>query len=454
ATGGGTRERWPRGHAPDGRRTLFVGGSDHPGHRAACSELDAEDAGEELRLLYVAVTRAVSELVLWWCPSTKTEGGPLHRLLFCDDPSRVPQTVKVPDDAKALAHLRALGLVVEPVHERERLTWSGEAPEAGELVLAQFTRGLDLSWRRTSYTGLTRAAHDAPHVGSEPEASAKDDDADTETVVTDEGDVAWKAVPSPMADLAGGTTFGTLVHAVLEEADLSSLAGLTAAAEVQLRRRGGPCSAVELAEALLPSVSASLGPLADSLALRDIPRPDLLAELDFELPLSGGDVPGPVVTLGQVAALLRRHLTASDPVAPYADMLDVPGLSGQVLRGYLGGSIDAVVRIGGRYLVVDHKTNRLGPYDEPLTAWHYRRASLDDAVRRAHYPLQALLYDVALHRYLRWRQPGYDPSVHLGGVLYLFLRGMTPDAAGAGVWDWKPPSSLVVELSDLLAGRA
>ncbi|MCW2777940.1 MAG: exodeoxyribonuclease beta subunit, partial [Frankiales bacterium] len=333
--GGGTRERWPRGHASDGRRTLFVGGPEHPEHKAACRELDAEDAGEELRLLYVAVTRAVSELVLWWSPSTKTEGGPLHRLLFCDDPSQVPQTVKVPDDAKALAHLRSLGLVVEPVHERERLTWSGEAPPSGDLVLAQFTRGLDLSWRRTSYSGLTRAAHDAPHVGSEPEVSAKDDEADTETVVADD-DGLYRDVPSPMADLAGGTTFGTLVHAVLEEADLTSLEGLTAVAEVQLRRRSGPCSAAELAEALLPSVSASLGPLADGLALRDIARTDLLAELDFELPLSGGDVPGPVVTLGQVAELLRRHLPSEDPVAPYADMLDVPGLSGQVLRGYLG----------------------------------------------------------------------------------------------------------------------
>ena len=74
---------------------------------------------------------------------------------------------------------------------------------------------------------------------------------------------------------------------------------------------------------------------------------------------------------------------------------------------------------------------------------------------RSHYPLQALLYAVALHRYLRWRQPGYDPQVHLGGVRYLFVRGMvgpqTP--AGCGVFDWDPPPALVVELSDLLAGR-
>ena len=74
--------------------------------RRRASELDAEEAGEELRLLYVAVTRAVSELVLWWSPSSKTEQGPLHRLLFCPDPSAVPTSVKVPDDAKALAHLR------------------------------------------------------------------------------------------------------------------------------------------------------------------------------------------------------------------------------------------------------------------------------------------------------------------------------------------------------------
>ena len=46
-------------------------------------------------------------------------------------------------------------------------------------------------------------------------------------------------------------------------------------------------------------------------------------------------------------------------------------------------------------------------------------------MERAHYPLQALLYTVALHRYLRWRLPGYDPERHLAGVLYLFLRGMT-----------------------------
>jgi exodeoxyribonuclease V beta subunit len=77
----------------------------------------------------------------------------------------------------------------------------------------------------------------------------------------------------------------------------------------------------------------------------------------------------------------------------------------------------------------------------------------------AHYPLQALLYSVAVHRFLRWRQRGYDPEHHLGGALYLFLRGMagadTPrlDGVPCGVFSWRPPSALVTDLSDLLDGR-
>ena len=113
---------------------------------------------------------------------------------------------------------------------------------------------------------------------------------------------------------------------------------------------------------------------------------------------------------------------------------------------------------GPRYLVVDYKTNRLCGPDEELRAAHYLPGPMADAMIRSHYPLQALLYQVALHRYLRWRQPGYDPARHLGGVLYLFVRGMTGPPAGpgqpaTGVFEWQPPAALIVAASDLLAGR-
>ena len=117
---------------------------------------------------------------------------------------------------------------------------------------------------------------------------------------------------------------------------------------------------------------------------------------------------------------LREHLPPGDPLAAYAARLEDPALRSSV-RGFLTGSIDLVARISGRpaprFVLADYKTNWLAAPDEELTLGHYTPAALASEMSRAHYGLQALLYTVALHRYLRWRQPGYDPDEHLAGVL-------------------------------------
>lgn len=270
-----------------------------------------------------------------------------------------------------------------------------------------------------------------------------------------------------MRDLPSGVEFGTAVHAVFErvEATVGDLpAALREACAVTLAQ--GPATTMTadaLASAMLPAFRTPLGPLADEQRLCDLPRGDRLAELSFEYPLTGGDMTNAEVTLGMVGPLLRRYLAPSDPLRDYPDLLDDPALSTQAMRGYLTGSIDAVLRIrrdgAPRYLVVDYKTNWLGGFDgEVLKVGDYTPARMAAAMMSAHYPLQALLYAVALHRMLRWRQPNYDPAVHLGGILYLFVRGMagpdTPRVAGmpCGVFGWRPPASLIVELSELLDG--
>ncbi len=198
------------------------------------------------------------------------------------------------------------------------------------------------------------------------------------------------------------------------------------------------------------------GRLVDGTRLRDIERADRLDELEFELPLVGGDDPSGRLTLKAIAGVLRAHLPAGDPMAAYADRLEDPALRATV-RGFLTGSIDMVFRLDGpRFAIVDYKTNWLGPFDEELTLSRYQPPALAEEMARAHYGLQALLYTVAVHRYLRWRLPGYDPDSHLAGVLYLFLRGMagaeTPVIAGnpCGVFAWRPPGALVAALSDVL----
>jgi exodeoxyribonuclease V beta subunit len=291
------------------------------------------------------------------------------------------------------------------------------------------------------------------------ETDAEDADAEAASEAAPVADV----LVSPMSALPAGAGFGSLVHGVLEKADPQAgdlLAELTAKVREELAWWPVDATVDEIAPALVPLHHTSLGPLADGLTLAEIGMADRLCELDFEIPLAGGDLRrGDDVHLSDVGELLRRHLPADDPLLPYADRLTSPGLGDQTLRGYLSGSIDVVLRVPGpRYLVVDYKTNRLGDPEGVTTAADYGRDELTAAMLHSDYPLQALLYVVVTHRYLRWRQPGYDPATHLGGVLYLYVRGMcgpeTPvvDGHPAGVFSWQPPAALVTELSDLLDG--
>ena len=125
------------------------------------------------------------------------------------------------------------------------------------------------------------------------------------------------------------------------------------------------------------------------------------------------------------------------------------------VAGHLTGSIDLVLRVPGgpagpRFVVADYKTNALHPRGLPVGPDDYDPDRLVAAMEEHDYPLQALLYSVALHRYLRWRVPGYRPDAHLGGVAYLFLRGMT----GPGWGRRGPGRGVRVGRSSRPGGRA
>ncbi len=170
--------------------------------------------------------------------------------------------------------------------------------------------------------------------------------------------------------------------------------------------------------------------------------------------------------LRRMGELILSYLDPTDPLRGWAldlasGAIDVP------LAGHLTGSIDLVMRVGApsgppRFVVADYKTNALNRRGVPGRPDDYGRLRLAEAMAEHDYPLQALLYSVALHRYLRWRLPDYRPDRHLGGVAYLFLRGMCGGGGMAGgggpgpsgVFDWALPAGLVVELSELLDGRS
>ncbi|MFC8598488.1 UvrD-helicase domain-containing protein [Isoptericola sp. NPDC057191] len=499
-----------RFHAGDGRRILHVGGPGSFGYDAALDRHRREEGGEDLRLLYVALTRARHQVVAHWAPSkANTAKAGLTRVVLGErtlggEPAPHASQQVMRDDAVrqalgAVAQRSGGTIAVEEVPASPSAArWRPPAEAEPALDVAHLDRVPDQTWRRASYSALTAAAHTlrvggpgAPAsatpgveqggVESEPEGGGlQDEPAEAApTAVRPAGGGApgtaaapGADLPSPMSGLPAGTGFGTLVHEVLEYADTAAPdldAELLARCAAAATTRVPGTDPAELAAALGVVARTPLGPLAAGRTLADVDPRDRLAELEFELPLAGGDgdATSEGATLAGIAALLGRYLGDDDAFAAYpaalAELAEAdPGA--RPLRGYLTGSIDAVLRVPGdddapRFLVVDYKTNRLGAFDTPLTAHDYRPEATVDAMLHAHYPLQLVLYLVALHRYLTWRLPGYDPDVHLGGGLYLFVRGMCgpatpvgPDGAPYGVVSWVPPRGLVPALSALLDG--
>jgi exodeoxyribonuclease V beta subunit len=158
---------------------------------------------------------------------------------------------------------------------------------------------------------------------------------------------------------------------------------------------------------------------AAPLTLRDLRPEQLWPEMEFNLEVN------------QVSALaldqrLQAHVFVGSPR---------PALQPRVMQGMLTGSMDLVLQHDGRYWVVDYKSNKLPSYDS---------ASLQEAVLSKRYDVQYVLYTLALHRLLKVRLPGYDYSEHMGGAVYMFLRGI--HTAGAGVHVHRPPQDLIEDL--------
>jgi exodeoxyribonuclease V beta subunit len=463
--------------AADDARTIDVSlhGAGYDDHYAQSL---IEERGEDLRLAYVALTRARHQAVIWWAGSWDSRNSALTRMLFAaDDEGNVATwQSSPPEDSDAVERFETLAAAAPGCIsvERSRLglpvSWCGPLPSREALAAAVFDRGLDWHWRRTSFSDITAGAYEA-RVASEPEEEP--------VVVEDEPELSTPrpapaaaphsgplALPALLAAMPAGVAVGTFVHRVFEGTDfaapdLDAELGAQVAAAQAWRSIDIGDTAVAIA-GLRAAIETPLGPLLDGASLRSVERADRLDELEFELPLAGGDEPTGRFTLAAVGEVLRSLVPAGDPLSGYGDRLDDPELRRDV-RGYLTGFLDLVVRVRDgdgvpRFAVLDYKTNWLGAPGEELQAWHYRPDALAAEMQRDHYGLQALFYTVALHRYLRWRVAGYDPERNLGGVLYLFVRGMTGpdtpvvDGRACGVFAWRPPDGLVEALSDALDG--
>jgi exodeoxyribonuclease V beta subunit len=444
ATGGGARAR-----------RIDVGGPDAPEFADHVARAMAEDAGEEGRLLYVALTRAEHHLQTWWIEGVeRTADSKLHEL--------VTAAGRTPDDLVAASG----GTVAMPVLTALPAVehYRPQEPAPATLERARFTRRLDHWWRRASFSSLS-PIHPLDAGAETAEAAPKADEVVPEPVA-DEALVPVGVSVLAMADLPRGARFGTLLHEVIEQVPFDAPdveASVRAALAPQLEVGGWDFDPDAFVAAVGAALTTPLGPEPDAARLVDLDPARTFAELSFELPVR---TERGTVSLADIGRIMGEHLAASDPYRGYAATL--AGFPETRFRGYLTGAVDLTAvmpnlgggegPVGDRYVVVDYKSNALPMLGEVASPLDYGPGPLAGAMVDGNYVLQATLYQVALHRYLQWRLAGYDPQRHLGGAMYLFVRGMAgPDAPvvegeRCGVVRWRPPVAMIVALSALFKG--
>jgi exodeoxyribonuclease V beta subunit len=377
-----------------------------------------ETLAEEVRLLYVALTRARHRVYLSWGAVKGAERSALAHLLH-GGAEGAPGSLADEELGATLEGLAADApgcIAVEPLPPAGGARWRG-TDGAAALAARPFAGRVNRGWRVTSYSGLV--------TGLEPERPDYDP-----------GPTPGPGPAPVRRDLFGfprGTRAGAFLHRLLEVLDFPAARGPALERTVgrELERAGlepawGPVL-VRGVEDVLDT------PLADDgLRLRRIERGARRDELEFEYPLA------------------RLTPAALEGVLGRPAGLPAPGerLTFSPLAGVMRGFIDLVLEWQGRFYLVDYKSNHLGDRVED-----YRPEALAAAIGQHRYDLQYLIYTVALDRYLRHRLPDYRYERHFGGVYYLFLRGMRPEHGPRfGVYHHRPDAGLVRDLDRLFRG--
>jgi exodeoxyribonuclease V beta subunit len=402
--------------------TADCGSAERTEHHARHKQ---EARSEDIRLLYVALTRARQRCYVVWGLVNNMEDAALSRLLF-DDPDRAV--------LKGLGHSGVIAPVLRMVKAsggamsssqvvpNPRLAAAtaadAEMHDAAHLHARVFERSsVPASWQYTSYTSLT----------SDWVRSGKD----TDGAVT--GPETGPAPGDSIFAFPSGARTGKVWHRFFEHLDLGGTDEQTAAAVEKMVKRNSfdPVFVPAVNAMVRATLDQPLGP--SGFRLRDVDTRSCVRELDFIYACRR-------YMTADVRAALGHPGAGVDPLFIRA----AGGLRDRDIRGFMIGTIDLLVHHDGRFYILDYKSNNLGSSPE-----HYNRRGMMDAIAREHYYLQYLIYTIAVHRYLRTRIPGYAYEEHFGGVYYLFLRGMSA-GTGQGVFFDRPSLTLVTALESRL----
>ena len=387
-------------------------GSDEGTFQKRQQAAQEEHRAEQVRLAYVALTRAAHACYMLCTPARYAEHSALAGLLGVESPVDLRDALKrwCADAPDGTMRFR------EPQRATRALRAVDERPQ-GEARMFAYSERLRQRFHIASYSLLAAGAGGAM-------AERPDWDEIVRAAPVVETAAGIHAFPA-------GAASGTFLHALLEAIEFD---GEPAGREAAVRRLCVEYGFEEWVDTLLPWLDDLLATPLDpaGCTLAGIGHPQRRDEMEFYFPVAGLRPE----TLDELASAFMPH-------GPR------PALHFDEITGQMKGYIDLIFEHGGRYWIVDYKSNRLG---SDVSA--YTREALDHAMTEHRYDLQYLIYTVGLNRYLATRIPHYDYERHFGGVIYLFLRGMAPGAPlPRGVWHTRPEHSEVQRVDALLGGR-
>jgi exodeoxyribonuclease V beta subunit len=384
---------------------------------------------ENLRLLYVALTRAVQCCYLAWGPFSGSGTSALAYLLHGGsagdadgEPLGAVDYLKTLSDGDIGADLerlveRSAGTIslnfIAVAAASELFEMTGDQ---GQLSYRQFSGSPKMNWRISSFSALSRKLP-ASHLPSRETGE-------------DGGRVGTEPSFAGIMDFPRGAGPGTFLHSILEDLDFRATDQAGRSSFLQERLVAGGYDAAwapALSDMIDDLLNTPLDPDQPELILAKVAKTARLNELEFYFPLADFNLSG-----------------LDELLADWS----ISGWPQEKIRGFMKGFIDLVFCHDEKFYIVDWKSNFLGKNLD-----QYSPDNLRQVMAGEHYCLQYLIYTVALHRYLLVRMPGYSYAENFGGVFYVFLRGLGHKAGlDSGVYRDKPPYSLVRHLSELFGG--
>lgn len=386
---------------------------------------EAERLAEDLRLLYVALTRSVWHCSLGVAPLVRRRGdkkgdtdvhqSALGRLLQKGEPmdaAGLRSAIDAVCDENIVCRIPD-AVSMEPL--------PGTVASEASLNARRVQRTPGDNWRVTSYSGLQQRGH----------GIAQDLMPRLDIDATGVGEVVEEPELTPH-QFPRGASPGTFLHSLFEDLDFTQP---VEAAWVQEKLELGGYDA-DWEPVITAWVTAILhAPLNETgVSLSQLSAREKQVEMEFYLPISQ-----PLIA-ENLDALIRQF----DPLSA-----GCPPLEFTQVRGMLKGFIDLVFRHNGRYYLLDYKSNWLGENSAAYTP-----EAMAAAMQAHRYDLQYQLYTLALHRYLRHRIADYDYERHFGGVIYLFLRGVDSKQPQQGIYTTRPAGELITRMDEMFAGVA